>query len=168
MPKQLFSTERLDVREIDMGDVKDIFEVYSDEEAMTWVGDGSPIKYTDCIKWVDITLENYKQRGYGLSAIYEKTTSKHIGFCGIVHPGGQPEPELKYALRKEYWGHGYGTEVAKGMTSYGQKELQLPRIISTVAEEHSASQKVLQKAGYSYQSSITEDDNSRTLTFAIG
>ncbi|EDY83995.1 acetyltransferase, GNAT family [Verrucomicrobiia bacterium DG1235] len=162
----LFETDRLVVRSITQDDVDSIYAVYSAPKAMRWVGDGQPIKYNDCIKWVEVTANNYASRGYGLSALQLSDTGEIIGFCGLVHPNGQHEPEIKYALLERYWGKGYASECVKGMIQYGHKQYGMDSIIATVAAENAASQKVLAKCDMRHRETITEDDNSSTLVFA--
>ena len=120
--------------------------VYGDAEAMRWVGDGKPLDRAECRRWIEVTARNYRERGYGMAAV-EQLAGDVIGFCGLVHPDGQPDAELKYAYRREYWGSGYATEVAQGMLRYGAEHHGLCRIIATVATEHAVSQRVLAKAG---------------------
>ena len=56
-------------------------------------------------------MVNYAKRGYGMFALEEKATGRVVGYCGIVHPGGQPEPEVKYALRRSHWGSAHTSRV---------------------------------------------------------
>ena len=120
--------------------------VYGDADAMRWVGDGKPLDRDACRRWIDVTARNYRERGYGMCAVELGDGGNVVGFCGLVHPNGQAEAELKYALHREYWGNGYASEVAAGMLRYGA-DLGLGRIIATVATEHAASQRVLSKIG---------------------
>lgn len=70
-----------------------------------------------------------------------------IGFCGLVHPNGQAEAELKYAFHRTAWGRGLGREVAAGMLAYGLQALHLPSVIATVETKHAASRRVLEAIG---------------------
>ncbi len=143
----LFTTERLLVRQIDHADIDDMFAVYGDAESMRWVGDGVPLPRDGCAHWVDVTRTNYEKRGYGMSALVLKTTGEVVGFCGLVHPGGQAEPEIKYALKRAFFGQGFASEAVIGMLRYGRETLGLRHIIATVAPENTVSLRVLQKAG---------------------
>lgn len=154
----LFETSRLAVRRIETADVDAMFEVYGDRDAMKYVGDGQPIAYDACVEWVAVTHRNYDKYGYGMFAIVLKSTGSVIGFIGIVHPGGQPEPEVKYALRREVWGQGVATEAVTGLISWGQATFGLARIIATIDPENAASRRVLQKAGlHVVETRIDED-----------
>ncbi|NJN52342.1 MAG: GNAT family N-acetyltransferase, partial [Gammaproteobacteria bacterium] len=108
----IFETRRTQVRHLTVDDTDAMFEVYGDAEAMRWVDDGQPIAFDDCIRWIDVSKKNYSKYGYGMSAIVHRADGGVLGFCGLVHPGAQVDAEIKYALRRQYWGQGLATEVA--------------------------------------------------------
>ncbi len=88
----VFSTERLVARRWSAGEVDDLLAVYGDAGAMRWVGEGRALARDECERWIDVTMANYAKRGYGMFALEEKATGRVVGYCGIVHPDGQPEP----------------------------------------------------------------------------
>lgn len=161
----LFETPRIQYRQISLADVDSLYAVYSDADAMRWVDDGQPIERAECEKWVQVTLMNYASRGYGMSALVNRETRTNIGFCGLVHPNGQPEAEIKYALRRECWGVGLATEAVCAMLEYGQRNFCLQEIIATVAPDNVASQRVLLKAGMREVASRYHLDDSVTCVF---
>lgn len=161
----LFDTPRLRIRRLSAQDLAALLDVYGDADAMRWVGDGNALTEADCARWVEVTEGNYTKRGYGMSAIELTADGTVIGFCGLVHPSGQVEPELKYALRREHWGHGYATEAAANMLRYGADVQNLRKIIATVAPGNLASQNVLHKAGMRRVSDRIEADGGTTAMF---
>ena len=165
-PRTIFQTERLLVRHIDEHDVYAMFAVYSDPEAMLWVDDGKPIEWADCLRWVEVTERNYATRGYGMSALVLRESGATIGFCGIVHPGNQPDPEVKYALLRAHWGQGLATEALLGMLAYAERDLELSHVIATIASQNSASQAVVKKAGMAWLEQRREEDGSAIEVFA--
>jgi RimJ/RimL family protein N-acetyltransferase len=167
MDKPVFETERLLVRRWQDADLPVLEAVYGDAGAMRWVGDGTPITRDACRLWLEKTRSNYLKHGYGMFAVEKRDVPGVIGFCGIVHPGGQPEPELKYAYRREYWGQGFATEALRGLIRYGAEEHGLHYMMATVAPDHAVSQRVLQKAGMQQDSIRVNADGSRTLIFEI-
>ncbi len=160
----LFETTRLVGRRLSMDDVDALYAVYGDAEAMRWVGDAQPLTRA---QWVEVTYNNYTSRGYGMTALVERQTGAVVGFCGLVHPGGQEDAELKYALRREYWGKGLATEAASAMLDYGVRTVGSTRIIATVAPEHARSQRVLLKAGMTQLATRQNDDGTFTEIFAL-
>ena len=157
----LFLTARLGCRRWQARDLDDVFAVYSDEEGARWVGDGLPITYQECERWMEVTFNNYEKRGYGMFALIDRQSGALVGFCGLVHPGNQAEVEIKYAFYKAHWGKGYASEIVPAMLSYAANKLGVDRVIATVAEGNRASQRVLLKSGMEFVG-IEKDEGSST------
>ncbi len=160
----LFSTERFDVVELERGHEAAMLAVYSDAEAMRHVGDGEPATAAEIGRWMEVTADNVARRGYGMSAALARgeRSGEVVGFVGLVHPGGQEEPELKYALRREWWGQGVATELAAGAVAWGHGRFGMERIIATVAPAHAASLRVLARCGFERLEDIEEVDGAST------
>lgn len=139
--------------------------VYGDAQAMRWVGDGKPLDLAQCRHWIEVTLRNYATRGYGMFALASRDTGAVIGFCGLVHPGGQADAELKYALSRACWGKGLATEAAAAMLSFAASAKGIERVIATVDPDNIASQRVLLKAGMRLSADRQEEDGSATRVF---
>ncbi|WP_280153079.1 GNAT family N-acetyltransferase [Piscinibacter sp. XHJ-5] len=165
MTEVVFSTERLIVRRWRDCDLPALLAVYGDAETMRWVGDGRPITEEACVQWIEVTRANYEKRGYGMFAVEEKAAPGVIGFCGIVHPGGQAEPEIKYAFVRSHWGRGVATEAVVGLIDYAATSLGLQYIIATTAPANVASHRVLLKAGMEYGVLRDDGDESHTQLF---
>lgn len=161
----IFETPRLLGRLISADDVGELLAVYGDADAMRWVGDGRPLDRARCARWVEVTLGNYASRGYGMTALVERATGEVAGFCGLVHPGGQPEAEVKYALKRECWGRGLATEAVRALLSYGRRRFGLTHVVATVAPENVASRNVLLKAGLRPLELRADEDGTPTEVF---
>jgi RimJ/RimL family protein N-acetyltransferase len=59
--------------------------------------------------------------------------------------------EIGYWLGEPYWGKGIMTEAVRQVTGYGFGRLELVRIYTCVFDFNRASQRVLEKAGYSLE-----------------
>ena len=106
-----------------------------------------PLTLEQCREWLEVTERNYAQRGYGMFTLEDRSSGGVVGFCGLVHPGGQPEPEVKYAFKRRVWGQGLASEAIPALLAFGHRAFGLARIIATVAPDHGASQRILHKCG---------------------
>ena len=161
----VFETERLRCRRWIAGDLAALLVVYGDADAMQWVGDGQPLNEADARRWLKVTEDNYDRRGYGMFALEQRRHDGDddvVGFCGLVHPGGQAEAEVKYALRRAHWGQGLATEAVRGLLAYGAARHGLKTVIATVAPDNLASLRVLTKAGLALAPMRTNDDGTQT------
>jgi RimJ/RimL family protein N-acetyltransferase len=165
MTTYIFHTDRLACRRWVPEDFEALVRVYGDADAMRWVGDGIPITPEQCRHWLEVTENNYRSRGYGMFALEDRSTTLVVGFCGLVHPGGQPDAEIKYALDRPYWGRGLATEAATSLLAYGEREHGLPKVIATAAPDNHASHRLLLKAGMSPAGTRTNSDGSQTKLF---
>lgn len=161
----LFETARLRCRRLLAEDLAELLAVYGDAEAMRYVGDGLALSEAQCRAWLLRTEQNYQLRGYGMAALLARDGGALLGFCGLVHPGGQPQAEIKYAFKRSCWGQGLASEAARGLLDYGGRVLGLGEIIATVDPEHLASQRVLVKAGMRRGVLRDNGDGSHTQLF---
>jgi len=161
----VFKTRRLLCRRIVPADAPAMLRVYGDANAMRWVGDGNVLNQTQCRDWIAITQRNYAEKGYGMFALACRASGTVIGFGGIVHPGGQPEAEIKYALHRDHWGQGLATEAVRALLAAAPL-LGIRYVIATVAPENLPSQAVLLKAGMARGEIRVSDDGSSTQFFS--
>lgn len=162
----IFRTPRLVARRLGPADATAMHVIYGDPEAMRWVGDGKPLDLAQCEQWVNVTHRNYAARGYGMFALVSRMSGDVIGFCGLVHPDGQTEAELKYALHRAAWGQGLASEAAAAMLAAGASLFGIERVIATTAPENLASHRVLLKAGMRRGPVLDNEDGSTTQVFA--
>jgi RimJ/RimL family protein N-acetyltransferase len=161
----IFETPRLLARRIEHADADAMHKVYGDAGAMRWVGDGKPLDLAQCAQWVEVTHRNYALRGYGMFALASRGSGLVIGFCGLVHPGGQAEAEIKYALAREFWGQGLATEAAAATLTAASTRFGLQHVIATAAPANVASHRVLLKAGMQRGPVKRNEDGSETQIF---
>jgi RimJ/RimL family protein N-acetyltransferase len=157
---------RTRVRRITAEDYDEMFEVYSDLELMKYVGDSTAISPEDCLRWLHITLDNYTTKSYGLFLIEEINSTTCMGFVGLTHPGGIPHPEIKYTLKKEFWGIGIATEVVQTLTQFALMTGWTTRVVATVSPDHIGSQRVLEKAGFVREADICNEDGTTTAYYS--
>lgn len=74
-----------------------------------------------------------------------------IGNTSLFFNREHHRAELGYWIGKPYWGKGYCTEAAAAVLEYGFKELKLQRIFAHVFKDNTASVKVLEKIGMTYE-----------------
>ena len=58
---------------------------------------------------------HWNLRGYGPYALVSKAEQRVIGAAGLWFPNDWPEPEIKWALTREFWGQGYAAEAVRAI-----------------------------------------------------
>ena len=148
---KILETERLIFRLYEEKDKADFIHLFTDESVMKYVGDGvMSIEQAEAF-WKKLFETLYPQ-GYNIWAVFIKEDSRYIGHAGIYErPTKNEDWEFVYFLNPAFWGKGYATEVARRIIDYGFDELQLPEVFATVDDVHSASIRVLEKAGMKFE-----------------
>nr|WP_245402681.1 GNAT family N-acetyltransferase [Pontibacter sp. E15-1] len=142
------------MREILESDAQDIFELDSDPEVHTYLGN-KPIKSIEEAQGiVNYIREQYKENGIGRWAVIDKKTHEFLGWSGLKYEKvlrkNFPYYDVGYRLKKQYWGKGVATETAVAALAYGFQKLHLPEIYAAAHVENIASNKILQKIGMKF------------------
>lgn len=114
---------------------------------MRFVGDGSTLERAEVALWIDVCQEKYAQRGYGTSAIFERSSKAFVGYCGVVRAPDRDFDELTYVFHRKFWGEGYATEIGREMLAHVFKISPLRSISATIDPGNGPSKKVAAKLG---------------------
>jgi RimJ/RimL family protein N-acetyltransferase len=160
-----FETERLQVRHLTPDDLDDLAALCGDPVAMQYMDDGETLSREVCQKWINICQKKYKTRGYGTSAMVERSSGKFVGFCGVIRAPDHDFDEIIYALSQPYWGKGYATETARAMLDYVFRISDLDAIYATIDLENLTSQSMMPKLNMAFVEDLTEDDGAITRVY---
>jgi RimJ/RimL family protein N-acetyltransferase len=84
-------------------------------------------------------------------------TDRVIGSCRIwIESAQHGEASIGYTLARASWGHGFATEVARGLLRFGFETLRMHRIYAIVEPENVASARVLEKVGMRREGRLRE------------
>ncbi len=155
MVRVFLETERLVLRRFTESDADDLFDLDGDPEVMRYLTGGKP---TPRDKIRDETLPrflDYYERfaGFGYWAAVERSTGEFLGWFAF-HPSEGKDPdeaELGYRLRRSAWGKGYATEGSRALIRKGFAELGVRRVVAETMAVNSASRRVMEKAGLTYE-----------------
>ncbi|WP_454848657.1 GNAT family N-acetyltransferase [Rhizobium binxianense] len=143
MAREILRTERLTLREITGEDLPLFERIFGDPSCMRHYPATKDAAETRA--FLDrLAFDSYGRDGFGLWAVVDRRSGALLGDCGITlqeTPKG-PEPEIGYHLWRDFWGKGYATEAAIACRDHALGALGLPRIVSIVALDNLASQKV--------------------------
>ncbi|GHI00674.1 GNAT family N-acetyltransferase [Neobacillus kokaensis] len=145
-------TERLILRKITLGDVDDLYEYCSNEEVSKYVTWDKHKWPSDTKKFVNFVLQQYENKKVAPWGIEYKETGKLLGTIDFVW--WRPEhnsAEIGYCLAKDYWGRGITSEAAKELIKFGFEKMDLIRIQARCFTENIGSQRVMEKAGMSFE-----------------
>ena len=146
-----FETQDLLVRDFEVTDVQNIYDLDSDPEIHEFLGK-KPMKTIEEARQVINSIRNqYVKNGTGRWAIIDKKTNEFIGWTGLkcetVLRKEFSYYDLGYRIKKKYWGQGIATKTAIESLKYGFQKLDLEEICAAAEIKHVASNKILKKIG---------------------
>ena len=125
------------------------------EAAFVWLSDlevNRYVRYTlyksvdEARAWLNYVKDNPNEFG-----VVRKADGLLIGACSLF-PSDKADSrwEIGYNLRRDCWGQGYATELAKALLRHAQTEYGVHDFVAAHAVENIASGRVIEKCGFTY------------------
>jgi RimJ/RimL family protein N-acetyltransferase len=152
IPSKL-ETERLILREFKETDWVDLHQLYSDPECTRYTIQRT---LTEGESWRTMAtmIGHWAIRGYGPYAVEEKSTGRVMGPVGLWYPNDWPEPEIKWALSRNYWHQGYASEAARAVKKMAASHMPETSLISLIFAENEPSIKLALAIGAEFEKEI--------------
>lgn len=156
-------TERFILRELLPKDVDGMYELDSDPEVHTYLGNKPVTDKQKVVDTINFVRQQYKDNGIGRWAIIDKQTHAFIGWCGLklvteLTNNHQNFHDIGYRLIKKYWGQGIATETAIPALAYAFNKLQLKEVYASAHIDNVGSNKILQKIGLRFIETFYYED----------
>jgi ribosomal-protein-alanine N-acetyltransferase len=103
-------------------------------------------------------IRQWRTKGYGPWAAFDKITGEWVGKIGLEDLKAWPAPhnvEIGWELKPSFWGRGLAAEGGLAGLRFGFEECGLQRIISVTRPHHSASRRVMEKCGLTFQGTVS-------------
>ncbi len=150
---QSLKTDRLELREFEPEDSRQLFELYGLEETSryeSWTPHTSIDETRSLLDYWLSRRDDKPRTDYTLAIDLE---GEFIGLIGLELGFGTETDDLRagfvgYRLHPSRWGNGYATESGKKILKFGFEDLKLHRIHSGCVVSNVASIKVLEKSGF--------------------
>jgi ribosomal-protein-alanine N-acetyltransferase len=143
----VIETERLRLSAFDERHFEAYAAMLADPSSTRFVGDGEPLDRMNAWRSMAMLLGHWQLRGYGMWAIELKETGEFVGRVGLHRPEGWPDLELGWMLTARQRGHGYATEGARVALELAYRTLDVPRIVSLIRIDNTASERVARRLG---------------------
>lgn len=142
----LLETERLVIRPFRPDDEAEAIELFIDPGFMVWSLD-PPHSRDSARAKLQGFIDLHHVRGISKLAVFVRTGRCLVGYCGFgLEPiDGPPAPELGFRLYPEARGKGFATEAARAVVADAFARLDMPFVQAIVAEDNTASRRVLEK-----------------------
>lgn len=139
----LFESDRLGFRLVNEGDLKYLF-LLSSADPNTWSSD-----FREIDKRIKNDISHFSEKGYGAFLVFEIKSGEFVGRAGFGDTQND-EIEVGYVVLEKYRGKGYATEMLKALLSWAKDHINKDRILSITTVNHTASERIMQKAGMTF------------------
>jgi RimJ/RimL family protein N-acetyltransferase len=160
----VLETERLVLRPYSLADAQRVQQMCGDwEVASTTLGLPHPYPDGAAEQWISTHADRFR-KGAGVTlAVTLKPGGLVVGSVALFVEVEHRRGELGYLVAKEHWSHGYCTEAARALMSYGFKVLDLNRIQAMHVPRNPASGRVVQKLGMTREGVLRQYDRNREV-----
>jgi ribosomal-protein-alanine N-acetyltransferase len=147
----MFESNRLSYRKLDHMDFELFYELYSDIEVMKYAYlDRFESQEEANIEFSNILLSQSDQNKGTQYVAYIKNTKVSIGIVDydviLKHEHGGIY-EIGYFIKPEYWGQGFGTEMASALINYLFKNTNIHKVIASCNFNNVVSENIMLKLG---------------------
>ncbi|MGH9947651.1 MAG: GNAT family N-acetyltransferase [Pyrinomonadaceae bacterium] len=147
----MIGTERLLFRKFTLDDLPQLIEHRADPDMNRYLG-GTRLQNPEALAVrIRFYIACYESPGFGMCPMFWKETGEMIGAAGLQPLKDTDEIEVGYSVVKKYWGLGIGTEAARGWLDFGFNQCGLERIVAVAVDGNTASTRVMEKIGMSYE-----------------
>ena len=144
-------TDRLTLRSLREEDIKPLFQVQSDPDAMRYTFCATSREEAEQRLWTYAELE--EQVGFAPWVVILRSELQIIGWGGLNIDPFDPGwgVEIAYFFDPAYWGQGFGTELVESAVKHGFRQHALMEINAYAHQENRGSVRVLEKCGFEFE-----------------
>ena len=122
-----------------------------DPDVMRYIGGEGAVSREKTVERVDRYLKCWTEHQLGMFGIRFRGEEAAVGWAGLQPLEQTGEIEVGYAFGRPAWGRGLATEAARAALEWGFRDRGLERIVAVASPENSASRRVMDKLGMTYE-----------------
>ena len=141
-----------------------ILRLLNDPDWLRFIGDKGVARLDDARRYIaDGPMTMYRSHGFGLNRIALREDDRAIGICGLIQRDTLAEPDLGFALLREFRGQGYAQEAAGIVLEHARTTLGIRRIAAIVQPTNQSSARLLEKLRFVREGEISMQTGSASL-----
>ncbi len=154
----ILETDRLLLRKLADTDVQEVFEMRSDPKSMQYIPRPLAKSLEDARNHISM-INGAIDKNEGINwAVTLKGEDKLIGIVGFYRTSFDDyRSEIGYMISQDQYGKGIVTEVVAKLVQYGFEKLGFNSIEAIIDPENIASERVLQKNGFTKEAHFREN-----------
>jgi ribosomal-protein-alanine N-acetyltransferase len=123
--------------------------------ATLWPGAEPPTE-AEVLGGLAAKVRHWDRHGFGMWLLRDRQTGEMVGRGGLqyTYTAGLHDVEAGWAIVPERWGQGLATELADACVEVGFERVGLLEIVAFTLPTNTASRRVMEKSGFSYERDI--------------
>jgi len=155
----LLETERLMLRQTNVGDANGMFMMRSSVEVMKYIPVPLATDISEAEEYILSLQERMENKECINWTLTLKETGEMIGTIGFYRMELQHyRTEIGYMLLPKFYGKGYASEAVQRLVDFGCKDLGFHSIEAVIYPENMGSQRVLEKCGFVREAYFKESE----------
>ena len=176
-------TTRLRLEPVGPANAADLWRVHNDDEVSRWYDDGKPTR-EQAAQWAEFMGESWRCHGIHKWIAYDRVSGDLVGRGGLSRAPvdddwgqiyaflpaepwvrvahGRKRPfvahanwlEIGWALRREFWGCGYASEIGRAGLAFAFDVLGMQAVVSCTVRHNVRSRAVMERIGMRYAGEI--------------
>jgi RimJ/RimL family protein N-acetyltransferase len=150
-------TARMICERLEPEHTHELVRLLCDPRVARWLSaTGRPPSEMEVASGLASKLEHWARYGFGLWLLRGRETGDLVGRGGLQHTfvSDMHEVEVSWAIVPERWGQGLATEMATAAVEAAFGPLRLPRLMAFTLPENTASRRVMEKTGFTFERQI--------------
>ncbi|XVX20979.1 GNAT family N-acetyltransferase [Actinomycetota bacterium] len=160
-------TARLAFREMTPDDLDDMAAMLGDPDVMHFYP--RPKTREEAQGWIDWTLRNYAEQGYGLWVIETREGGEFVGDCGLTWQeiDGQRLLEVGFHVARTHQRNGYASEAAQACVDHAFERLGADEVTAIINPDNVPSRRVAERLGMSVKVRTTDRDGLPVVVYSV-
>ena len=142
------------------GHFADIIEMYNEPDSNKYIAPLRNKTREEYLEFLTMKIDK-NQKELGFWSVYSKDTDEFIGTINLNFFDKLSFYHVGSHLRKQYWNKGYSTELLNELIRYGFQTKGLQEIHGVVQVGNEASEKLMQKLGFTFAKQVKLEDDLR-------
>jgi len=105
--------------------------------------------------------------GFGPYFMVRKADGAVVGEIGASYHRATATAQVGYTVVEPSWGRGYATAALRALLGHLLADRRVRRVVAETLEEHTASRRVMEKAGMRYHDARVGEVDGKTVTLVV-
>jgi ribosomal-protein-alanine N-acetyltransferase len=160
-------TARMRLRPVEPADLDPLHAIWTDPEVRRYLWDDEIIPRELAASVIETSRAQFHDEGHGLWLARPLNGEEIVAFGGFWYFHEPPKLELLYGVASPHWGKGLASELAAALLRHGFEHLGFERIAGSTDVPNTASARVLEKAGMSFDRRCLAEGRDTVFYFAL-